>query len=82
MAKAKADQIRKMHGLKWDQVKFRAERNNNPPSNSFGVSRDGQSFTNAYGQRGKVDYSPNYNPTKRRRFRTYTDKFGNEHDID
>lgn len=48
----------------------------------FGVSRDGRTFTNAYGQRSPVEYSRNYNPSKRGRFRGYTDALGNYHDID
>ena len=48
----------------------------------FGVSRDGRTFTNAYGQRSPVEYSRNYNPSKRGRFRGYTDAQGNYHDID
>jgi hypothetical protein len=48
----------------------------------FGVSRDGRTFTNAYGQRSSVEYSRNYNPSKRGRFRGYTDAQGNYHDID
>ena len=49
---------------------------------SFGVSRDGKTFTNAYGQRSPVEYSRRYNPSKRGRFRGYTDADGNYHDID
>jgi len=97
-AKARANQIRKQQGLRWDQVKFKAERGNqsvgiapnslgDPVStpkkqNRFGVSADGKTFTNAYGQRNRVDYSRNYNPSKGRRFRGYYDNDGNFHDID
>jgi len=77
-AKEKANQLRRSHGLKWDQVKFKAERK----TKQFGVSADGRSFTNAYGQQGRIDYARNYNPTKGRRFRGYYDKDGNFHDID
>lgn len=80
-AKEKANQIRKAQGLKWDQVKFRAERNNRP-NNQFGVSRDGRTFTNAYGQRGRMDYSPRVNPSKGRRFRGYYGPDGSWHDLD
>jgi hypothetical protein len=98
-AKEKANQLRKSHGLKWDEVKFKAERGNQsgaaaPAGGSgkspatpqkkiqFGVSRDGKTFTNAYGQSSRVQYSRNYNPSKGRRFRGYTDANGNYHDID
>jgi hypothetical protein len=91
-AKARANQLRKSHGLKWDEVKFKAERGNQAgaaggssgtsPKRQFGVSRDGKTFTNAHGQTGRVEYSPRYNPSKGRRFRGYTDSQGNFHDID
>ena len=77
-AKAKATELRKSQGLKWDQVKFKAERQARP----FGVSPDGKSFTNAGGQSGRMDYSPRFNPSKGRRFRGYYDRDGNYHDID
>lgn len=35
----------------------------------LGMSRDGSTFTNAYGQRSRVEYSPRYNSSKGRRFR-------------
>jgi len=53
-----------------------------PRKSPFGISRDGRTFTNAYGQRSPVEYSTNYNPSKRGRFRGYTDADGNYHDID
>ncbi len=94
-AKARANQIRKTQNLKWDQVKFKSERGQQGAGASssassgssgkkirFGVSRDGRTFTNAYGKRYPVDYSRNYNPSKGRRFRGYTDSQGNYHDID
>ena len=95
-AKARANQLRKSHGLKWDQVKFKAERgtqagaaggsggSSGTPQKKipFGVSKDGKTFTNAHGQRSRVEYSRNYNPSKGRRFRGYTDAQGNYHDID
>ena len=49
---------------------------------SFGLSRDGKTFTNAYGQRSPVEYSRTYNSSKQGRFRGYTDAQGNYHDID
>lgn len=91
-AKRRADQIRRSHGLPWSVVKFKAEQRTQRPAGatqgqpnqqrSFGVSRDGKTFINAYGQRGRVEYSPRYNPAKGRRFRGYTDADGNYHDID
>jgi hypothetical protein len=98
-AKARANQIRKSHGLKWDQVKFKAERGNQSSAGGtsggssgstgtphkkirFGVSPDSKTFTNAYGERSRVEYSRNFNPSKGRRFRGYTDAQGNYHDID
>ena len=81
-AKDKANAIRKSQGLKWDQVSFKAERRAQKSSGQFGVSADGKTFTNAYGQRSRVEYAPRYNPSKGRRFRGYTDADGNYHDID
>jgi len=95
-AKNRANELRKSHGLKWDEVKFKAERGNQTsggasggsggssgtPKKQFGVSRDGKTFTNASGQTSRVQYARNYNPSKGRRFRGYTDAQGNYHDID
>ena len=96
-AKSRANELRKSHGLKWDEVKFKAERGNQSsggaaggsgastaaaPKKQFGVSRDGKTFTNARGETGRVDYARRYNPSKGRRFRGYTDSQGNYHDID
>lgn len=79
-AKQAATNLRKKHGLKWDQVRFKSERSQQ--SSQFGVSADGRRFTNAYGQQSRVDYARRYNPSKGRRFRGYTDAEGNYHDID
>ena len=88
-AKSRANELRKSHGLKWDEVKFKAERGNQSsggsaaaPKKQFRVSRDGKTFTNTSGQTGRVDYAKRYNPSKGRRFRGYTDPQGNYHDID
>jgi len=96
-AKSRANELRKSQGLKWDEVKFKAERGNQSsgggaggsgastaatPKKQFGVSRDGKTFTNASGQTSRVQYARNYNPSKWRRFRGYTDPQGNYHDID
>jgi hypothetical protein len=77
-AKDRASQIRQFHKLKWDQVKFKAERK---PATQFGVSGDGKTFTNAHGQRSDVQYARSYNPSKRGRFKAYIDADGNDHDI-
>jgi hypothetical protein len=78
-AKAKASQLRKSLGLKWDDVKFKSERSR--ARSTFGVGNSGK-FTTSNGQKYPVEYSRNYNPSKRGRFRTYTDAQGNTHDID
>ena len=81
-AKQKADQIRKAQGLPWSLVKFKAERRVQKPAGQVGMSSGSQNITSRYGQRGRVDYAPRYNPSKGRRFRGYTDAQGNYHDID
>lgn len=91
-AKARANQIRKIQNLKWDQVKFKSERGlqgagsgssgTSGSKSQFDVSSGGRSFTNVYGKKYPVDYSRNYNPSKGRHFRGYTDSQGNYHDID
>ena len=93
-AKSRANELRKRHGLKWDEVKFKAERGTQSVSGSvgstttpqkkiqFGVSSDGKTFTNAHGQQSRIDYSRNFNPSKGGRFRGYYDAQGNFHDID
>ena len=89
-AKSKANDLRKQNGLKWDQVKFKAERGTQgsvPGSSAasrqpFGVSRDGRTFTNASGETSSVDYAKRFNSSKGRRFRGYTDSQDNYHDID
>ena len=92
-AKSRANELRKSHGLKWDDVKFKAERSNQSsggsggstaaaPKKQFGVSRDGKTFTNTRGETGRVDYAKRVNPSKGRKFRGYTDPQGNYHDID
>ena len=78
-AKAKASQLRKSLGLKWDDVKFKSERSR--ARSTFGVGNSGK-FTTSIGHKYPVEYSRNYNPSKRGRFRTYTDAQGNTHDID
>ncbi len=67
-AKARANEIRKRYGLKWEQVKFRAERTSSGSSNRQ--------------QGGRVDYSNRYNPSKRGRFRVKINPDGSTGDID
>ena len=97
-AKDKARQIRQQKNLKFDEVSFMTSKRfyggstgqqgalassvAAPKKVAFGVSGDGKTFTNAYGKRYPVDYSRTYNPSKRGRFRGYTDAQGNYHDID
>ena len=79
-AKAKASQLRRSLGLKFDDIRFKSERSR--ARSTLGTSNSGKTFTNSIGQRYPVEYSRNYNPSKRGRFRTYTDAQGNTHDID
>jgi hypothetical protein len=79
-AKRRASELRKSLGLKFDDVKFKSERSRT--RGIFGVSGSGKTFTNSKGERYPVQYSRNYNPSKRGRFRGYTDAQGNYHDID
>jgi len=89
-AKSKANDLRKQNGLKWDQVKFKAERGTQTSvlgssaasRQPFGVSADGRAFTNARGETSSVDYAKRFNTSKGRRFRGYTDSQGIYHDID
>ena len=53
-AKAKANELRKRYGLKWDDVKFKADR----------TSQKKNSSSPSYGRR--MDYS-RYNPSKAKR---------------
>jgi len=80
-AKDKANELRKRLDLKWDQVKFKAERNQSAKSSagSYGTYR---ASTLGGTPKGRMDYSRNYNPSKRGRFRGYYDKQGNYHDLD
>ena len=95
-AKDKAKQIRQQKNLKFDDVSFMTSRRfyggstgqqgassaSSTQRGTLGGSRDGRTFTNAYGKRYPVEYSRTYNPSKRGRFRGYTDADGNYHDID
>jgi len=96
-AKSRANELRKSHGLKWDEVKFKAERGNQGSGGAGGfggssgtpqkkipfvVSKDVKTFTKAHGQRSRVNYSRYYNPSKGRHFCGYSDAQGNYHEID
>ena len=95
-AKDKARQIRQQKNLKFDEVSFMTSKRFYGASTGqqgasgasttqrvgTGVSSDGRTFTNAYGKRYPVEYSRTYNPSKRGRFREYTDAQGNYHDVD
>jgi len=76
-ARARANQIRHQHGLKWDQVSFKSEKK---PSGSYGRHPASSMGGDPSGDR--MDVSRRYNPSKRGRFRGYYDKDGNYHDID
>lgn len=78
-AKKRASQLRQLHKLSFDQVKFKSERR---AGTQAGVSSSGSTFRNAYGQRYPIEYSRNVNPSKGRKFRGYTDSSGSYHDID
>lgn len=66
-AKQRASYLRKRHGLKFDQVRFKKERKAAAPSN---YGRSGGTYRG-----GRVETSRNYNPSKRGRFRgvSYSD---------
>jgi len=78
-AKKRASQLRQLHKLSFDQVKFKSKHRAGTQS---GVSRSGSSFQTASGQRYLTEYSRNVNPSKGRGFRGYTDSSGAFHDID
>ena len=67
-ATKKANELRKKHNLKWNQVKFKADRSRPSSSASSG--------------KGRIDYAPGINPSKGRRFRGRYDAYGNYADID
>jgi len=80
-AKAKASQLRKSMGLKFDDIKFKSERSGSGSTGILGASSSGKTFTNNKGERYPIQYSRNYNPSKRGRFAGYYDKDGNFHDL-
>lgn len=68
-AKAKANELRKRYGLKWDDVRFKADR----------TSQKKNSSSPSYVRR--MDYS-RYNPSKGKRFSGVWDKHGNFIELD
>ena len=80
-ARDKANELRKRFNLKWDQVKFKSERKSSSGRTSSGAYKaasSGRKPTSA----GRIDYSRNYNPSKRGRFRGVYDSQGNYADLD
>ena len=77
-AKSRASHFRKTLGLKFDDVKFKSERSRARGAHS---GNSGSTFTNNKGERYPIQYSRNYSPSKRERFKSYIDKDGNDHDI-
>ena len=77
-AKPKSSDLRKTLGLKFDDIKFKSERSR--ARSTFGVNDSGK-FTTSSGQRYPVEYSRNYNPSKKTRFSGYYDKDGNWNDL-
>lgn len=66
-AKDRANELRKKLGLKWENIRFKADR----------------SAQKSYGkQYGKVEYAPRYNPSKGKRFSGRYDRYGNWADLD
>ena len=73
-AKHRASYLRKRHGLKFDQVRFKKERKAAAPSN---YGRSGGTYRG-----GRVETSRNYNPSKRGRFRGVRYSDGSYADLD
>ena len=67
-AKNRANEIRKRLGLKWSDVKFKADR-----------TAQKKTYSNQY---GKVEYASRYNPSKGKRFSGRYDRYGNWADLD
>ena len=73
-AKQRASYLRKRHGLKFDQVRFKKERKAAASSN---YGRSGGTYRG-----GRVESSRNYNPSKRGRFRGVSYADGSYADLD
>jgi len=76
-AKARANQLRKNHGLKWDQVRFKAEKSRSAQHQYGPTGNPGMKAL-----KPKVDVSARYNPSKRGRFRGVWMPDGSYHDLD
>ena len=76
-AKTRANELRKHHGLKWDQVAFKKE---SKPTGAKSASGAPSSRTRSTPIR--YDRSSGYNPSKRGHFRGYYGTDGSYHDID
>ena len=73
-AKQRASYLRKRHGLKFDQVRFKKERK---AAGSSNYGRSGGTYRG-----GRVETSRNYNPSKRGRFRGVSYSDGSYADLD
>ena len=81
-AKDKATAIRRTYNLKWDQVKFRAERKQTKTNASTAANKKGKYSSNAAYRARNVDYAQRYNPSKRGRFASVTYADGTTADLD
>ena len=73
-AKQRASYLRKRHGLKFDQVRFKKERG---ATGASGRRTGGQTYRG-----GRIDTARNYNPSKRGRFRGVSYSDGSYADLD
>ena len=78
-ARDRATQIRRQHGLRWDQVSFKSEKK---PTSSGTSGRHPASSLGGAPSGARMDVSRNYNPSKRGHFKGRYDKDGNFHDLD
>ncbi|QNJ17383.1 hypothetical protein SynA1840_01847 [Synechococcus sp. A18-40] len=77
-AKDRGSYLRKRHGLKFDQVRFKKERVATGRSSGAAARRTGgQTYRG-----GRIDTSRNYNPSKRGRFRGVSYSDGSYADLD
>jgi|LauGreDrversion4_2_1035121.scaffolds.fasta_scaffold58371_7 hypothetical protein len=78
-AKEQATLLRQRLGLKWDQVKFKMERDT---KRTTGAGAQSTPSSRPAGVTRRMDYAPRFNPSKGRRFRGYYDQDGGYHDLD
>ena len=76
-AKDRASYLRKRHGLKFDQVRFKKERVATGRSSGASRRTGGQTYRG-----GRIDTSRNYNPSKRGHFRGVNYPDGSYADLD